>query len=71
VDVVTVSSRFRIKIPESIRNEFHIHPGSNIAFLVKHGVVQLVPARPLSASKGMFRGTQLDQSDLRDHSDRY
>ena len=42
-----------------------------LAVIVKHGVVHLVPVRPFDASKGMFKGSKVDNRDLRDHTDRF
>ena len=70
METVTVSSKFQVVIPERIRQENQIHPGDKMAVLVKHGVVHLVPVRAFAKSKGMFRGLDLDLSDLRDHTDR-
>lgn len=70
METVTVSSKYQVVIPERIRTENRIRPGDKMAMLVKHGVVHLVPVRPLAASKGMFRGLKLDLEDVRDHVDR-
>jgi AbrB family looped-hinge helix DNA binding protein len=70
MQTVTVSSKYQVVIPARIRQENRIRPGDKMAILVKHGVVHLVPVRSFEKSKGMFRGLELDLSDLRDHSDR-
>lgn len=70
METVTVSSKYQVVIPERVRQENRIRPGDKMAVLVKHGVLQLVPVRPFARSKGMFRGLELDQGNLRDHSDR-
>jgi AbrB family looped-hinge helix DNA binding protein len=70
METVTVSSKYQIVIPEKVRHDRKIRPGDKLAVILKHGVVHLVPIRPFSESKGMFRGTQADLADLRDHRDR-
>ena len=70
MEMVTVSSRYQVVIPEGVRAEMKIRPGDKMAVLVKHGVVQLVPIRSLSRSKGLFKGLDIDQTALRDHGDR-
>lgn len=70
MDTVTVSPKYQVVIPKRVRNERHIRPGDRLAFIVKHGVVHLVPIQPFAKSKGMLRGTDLDLEDVRDHSDR-
>lgn len=68
METVTVSPKYQVVIPESVRTEFHIHAGDKLAVIVKHGIIHYVPVRPLSATKGMTRG--LDTKGLRDKSDR-
>jgi AbrB family looped-hinge helix DNA binding protein len=70
MEVVTVSPKYQVVIPESVRKERHIRPGDRMAVIVKHGVVHLVPVRPFATSKGMLRGTKIDLEEIRDHSDR-
>jgi AbrB family looped-hinge helix DNA binding protein len=71
MEIVTVSSRFQVVIPEKVRRHHGIRPGDKLAVTVKHGVVHLVPIRPFEASKGMFKGSKLDLRNLRDHSERF
>ena len=70
METVTVSSKYQVVIPQRVRTTNHVRPGDKMAVIVKHGVVHLIPVRPLRASKAMFKGLELDLSDVRDHSDR-
>ncbi len=70
METVTVSPKYQVVIPASVRKERHIRPGDRMAVIVKHGVVHLVPIRPFAASKGMLRGAKPDLTELRDHTDR-
>ena len=70
MEIVTVSPRFQVVIPERVRKERGIHAGDRIAVVVKHGVIQLIPVRAFSDSGGMLRGMEVDSGDPRDHSDR-
>ena len=71
METVTVSSKFQVVIPRSVRQEHRIRPGDKLAVVVKHGVVHLVPVRPFERSKGMFKGVKAAARDVRDHSDRF
>lgn len=71
METVTVSSKFQVVIPRSVRQEHRIRPGDKLAVVVKHGVVHLVPVRPFEHSKGMFKGAKATARDVRDHSDRF
>jgi AbrB family looped-hinge helix DNA binding protein len=70
METVTVSSKYQVVIPESVRKEYHIRPGDKMAVIVKHGVVHLARMHPFKESKGFLKGLDLDLSDLRDHHDR-
>jgi AbrB family looped-hinge helix DNA binding protein len=70
METVTVSSKYQVVIPESVRRERKIRPGDKLAVIVKHGVLHYVPIRPFAASKGMFHGLPLDSKSLRDHGER-
>ena len=51
-----------------MREEAHIRPGDKMVAIAKHGILQYVPVRPLSKTKGMVPG--LDVKGLRDETDR-
>ncbi len=68
---VSVSSRFQIVIPLSVRKELRIRPGDKPAVVVKHGVVHLVPVRPFGTSRGMFERMPSTHRDIRDHDERF
>lgn len=70
MEVVTVSPKYQVVIPERVRKERRIRPGDRMAVIVKHGVVHLVPIRPFASSKGMLRAAKVDFADVRDHGDR-
>lgn len=65
---VTVSRKYQVVIPESVRKEAGIKPGDRMAVIVKHGIIHYVPIRPMEATKGMVPG--LDTEELRDEHDR-
>lgn len=69
MDAVTVSSKYQIVIPERVRRSERIHPGDQLAVIVKHGVVHLVPIVPIEKSKRMHPRVSL--RGLRDENDRF
>ncbi len=71
METVTVSSKFQVVIPRSVRRVHRIRPGDKLAVIVKHGVVHLVPIRPFDTSRGLLKRTKADLRDVRDHSDRF
>ena len=68
METVKVSRKYQVVIPEKLREEAHIKPGDKMVAIAKHGILQYVPVRPLSKTKGMVPG--LDLRELRDETDR-
>ena len=68
METVKVSRKYQVVIPEKLREEAHIKPGDKMVAIAKHGILQYVPVRPLSKTKGMVPG--LDVKELRDKTDR-
>lgn len=61
--IVSISPRFRITIPKSVRMKFDLKAGDNVAFL-KRGeelVIVRVPKKPLVEMAGMLD----NKSDIR------
>ena len=68
METVKVSRKYQVVIPEKLREEAHIKPGDKMVAIAKHGILQYVPVRPLSKTKGMVLG--IDTDDLRDKNHR-
>jgi len=66
---VKVSKKFQVVIPEKLRLEAGIKPGDKMVAIVKNGILQYVPVRPLRSTRGMIKG--LDTKNLRDERDRF
>ena len=69
MQTVKVSKKYQLVIPEEVRREAGIKPGDRMVAISKNGVLQYVPLRPFSESKGLIKG--LDTKDLRDKRDRF
>ncbi len=67
-DTLTVSSKYQIVIPKSIRARVPLQPGQKLVAIVKHGQITLVPVRPLEELVGVLQG--IDPTGLRDEEDR-
>ncbi len=65
---VKVSKKYRVVIPKKLRQEANIKPGDTMVAIAKRGILQYVPLRSLSETKGMVKGRDL--ADLRDETDR-
>lgn len=62
---VTVSPRFQVVIPQSIRDALGIKPGQRIQALQYQDRIELIPLRPMRKARGMFKG--IDTTVKRDH----
>ncbi len=69
MEKVKVSRKYRVVIPKKLRREAEIKPGQRMVALVKNGLLQYIPFRPIRETKGMVEG--LDTKHLRDERDRF
>jgi len=64
VDVVTISPKFQVVIPRSVRERLNLTPGQKVQALVYDGRVELIPLRPAKALRGFLKG--IDTTVARD-----
>ncbi len=63
-----VSTKYQVVIPKEVRRELGLHSGQKVTFIVKDGVIHLIPDRPLDSLRGFAKGISTD--DLREKTDR-
>jgi AbrB family looped-hinge helix DNA binding protein len=68
METVTVSKKYQIVIPATLRKKSGIKPGDKMVAITKHGVIQYIPICPIKETKGFIKG--LDTEGLRDETDR-
>jgi AbrB family looped-hinge helix DNA binding protein len=56
MEVVTISPKFQVVIPRSVRERLNLSPGQKVQALVYDGRVELIPMRPARALRGFLRG---------------
>ena len=56
MEVVTISPKFQVVIPRSVRERLNLSPGQKVQALVYDGRVELIPMRPAKALRGFLRG---------------
>lgn len=66
---VTVSPKFQIVIPKSIREKLGLQPGQRLVVIQHEDTITLVPRRPISSLRGFV--APMDLSDVRDRGDRF
>jgi AbrB family looped-hinge helix DNA binding protein len=68
VETVTISPKFQVVIPKSIREQLGLVPGQKIQAIAFRDRIEFLPVRPARELRGVLRG--LDTRLLRDESDR-
>lgn len=51
-----LSTKYQLVVPLEIRKQLGLHSGQKMLFLVKDGVITLIPDRPLHSLKGIAKG---------------
>ena len=64
MEVVTISPKFQVVIPRSVRERLNLSPGQKVQALVYDGRVELIPMRPAKALRGFLKG--IDTALVRD-----
>jgi len=65
----TLSSKFQISVPKSVREAQHWEAGQEFVFIPKGKGVLLIPVPELADLKGMAKGA--DPANYRDRKDRF
>jgi len=63
-----VSSKFQIVIPKEVRRKIDLEKGQVLQVVAKHGVITLIPERPVTQLRGYLKG--MASEVLRDKEDR-
>lgn len=56
MEAVTLSSKYQIVIPKSIREKLKLKAGDQIVLMEYQGGIELVPLRPIRELEGIARG---------------
>lgn len=67
METVTISPKFQVVIPKSVREAMGLRPGQKLQALQYADRVEFVPLVPVSQMRGRFRGidTRVDREDDR------
>lgn len=60
MEIVTVSPKYQVVIPLSIRKALGLKPGQKLEMRERDGHVELTVQKPISAYRGMLRGISTD-----------
>lgn len=56
METVTISPKFQVVIPRSIREGLKLRPGQKVQAIQYGNRVELVPVRPVKQMRGFLRG---------------
>ena len=56
MQTVTVSPKFQVVIPRSVRDSMHLHPGQKMQVVEYDGRIELVPERDITELRGFLKG---------------
>ena len=64
---VTISPKFQVVIPKSVREKLNLSPGQKVEAMVYEGRIELIPLRPIKEMRGFLRGidTTVEREDDR------
>jgi len=68
METVTISPKFQVVIPKSIRERLKLTPGQKVQAIAYDERIEFIPVRPARELRGILRG--LDTSFERDEEDR-
>ena len=68
MNAVTVSPKFQVVIPRSVRDQMHIRPGEKLQVISFDDRIELVRTHPIKKMRGFLKG--LDGSFQREKKDR-
>ena len=56
VQTVTVSPKFQVVIPKSVRETLHLRPGQKMQVVEYEGRIELIPERDIKELRGFLKG---------------
>jgi AbrB family looped-hinge helix DNA binding protein len=65
----TLSSKFQLSLPKSLREAMHLQPGQQFELIQTGEIIQLVPKTSIRELRGRARGSRT--VGYRDRKDRY
>jgi AbrB family looped-hinge helix DNA binding protein len=68
VEAVTISPKYQVVIPKSVREQMRLVPGQKVQVIGYGDRIEFIPLRPARELRGMLRG--LDTTFERDREDR-
>jgi AbrB family looped-hinge helix DNA binding protein len=67
MEITTISSKYQVVIPRTIREQFGLKPGQRVMFIPYKGTLRMVVVPPIEQARGMFAG--VDTTAIREEED--
>ncbi len=69
MDTVTVSPKYQVVIPASVRKDLDIRPGEKVMVLEKDGVIHIIRVGDIKELRGKYK--KLTTGGTRDETERF
>ena len=56
METVTISPKFQVVIPRSVRENMGLKPGQKIQVMAHDNRIELIPVRPIREMRGFLKG---------------
>lgn len=66
METVTVSSKFQVVIPQSIRERLGVQPGQKVTLIPYEGRIELILFKPIQETRGFLKGIETTVSREQD-----
>jgi AbrB family looped-hinge helix DNA binding protein len=60
METVTISSKFQVVIPRSVRERLKLRPGQEVQVMAYGNRIEFIPLRPAKELRGFLRGMNTD-----------
>ena len=70
MNTVRISSKYRIVIPQRVREQLRLRPGQDLQIYVLDGTIRLHPPRSKKSLRGIAKGMKW-KDEYRDHAERF
>lgn len=65
---VVVSPKYQVLIPREIRKHINVKSGQKLQMIIRDGIINLVPDRPIKELRGFLKG--MNTKNIRNEEDR-
>lgn len=60
METLTISPKFQVVIPKSIREAMKLMPGQKVQAVAYSGRIELIPVQPMKRMRGFLKGIDTD-----------